>query len=122
MNVTENVGIVSMRMSATKMSERKKLYDKWKIEEYRGHIVWPRDMIIQLGKLVESCPHNKTHWIQEIDREGEFTDKLFKRCYLCGFNLDELEVEPEFLDQLLAAFDKSCEEKKLLITPIKGEG
>lgn len=94
------------------MSERRKLEAKWEMETYRGHTVYPKDMIIQLGKLVENCPHSKTHWIQEIDREGEFKDKLFKRCYLCSFNIDELEAEPEFVENLLGAFDRSCEEKK----------
>lgn len=94
------------------MSERRKLEQKWQLEAYRGHEVLFKDMIIQLGKLVESCPHSKTHWIQEIDSEGEFKDKLFKRCYLCGFNIDELEAEPEFIEQILDIFDRSCEERK----------
>ena len=104
------------------MTERRKLEAKWKLEEYSGHTVYPKDMVIQLGKLVESCPHTKTHWIQEIDGEGKFKDKLLKRCFLCGFNIDELEVEPEFIEQILTTFDKSCEEKKLLTTPIKAHG
>lgn len=95
------------------MTERKKLEEKWELDELRGHPILPKDMIIQLGKLVESCPHSKTHWIQEIDREGEFKGKLYKRCYLCGFNIDELETEPEFIEQILNDFDMRCEDKKV---------
>jgi hypothetical protein len=101
------------------MSERRKLEREWQRTTYAGRTVYPKDMIIQLGKLVENCPHTKTHWIQEIDQEGNFKDHLFKRCYLCGFNIDELETEPEFIEHLLDVFDKSCEEKKLLVTPIE---
>jgi uncharacterized Fe-S cluster-containing MiaB family protein len=43
------------------------------------------------------------------------TDKLFKRCYLCGYNIDELEADPYFVERLLAVFDKSCEKQKLLL-------
>lgn len=97
------------------MSERKKLEEKWLLEQYKGCTVLPKDMIIELGKLVEQCPHNKTHWVQELDSEGVFKNKLFKRCFLCGFNIDELDVDEEFREGLLSDFDKRCEEKKLLV-------
>ena len=104
------------------MSERYKLQKDWELRAIRGIKITPVDMIIELGRLVENCSHSKTHWIQEMTREGILTEKLFKRCYLCGYNIDELEAEPEFVEELLTIFDKSCEEKKLLTTPIQGQG
>ena len=104
------------------MSERYKLEQDWKLRALKGNTISPKDMVIELGKLVAACPHSKTHWIQEMTREGILIEKLFKRCYLCGYNIDELEAEPEFVEELLTIFDKSCEEKKLLITPIQGQG
>ncbi len=95
------------------MSERIKLEQSWKERLSNGEKLTAQDMVIEVGKLVEKCPHNKTHWVQEINREGEFSNKLFKRCFLCGFNIDELDVEPEFLEHVLANFDVSCEAKKL---------
>jgi hypothetical protein len=103
------------------MSERRKLMDELLYRLERKATV--SDFIIAWGKLVESCKHEKTHWIQEIDNDsGEFHNDLVKRCYVCGVNIDELSVEKEFVEKLLADFDKACEEKKLLVTPIKGQG
>jgi hypothetical protein len=98
------------------MSERKKLEQNWELRTLKGEKISPATMIIELGKLVAQCSHSQAHWIQEINSEGVFSSKLFKRCYLCGYNIDELDVDPEFLEQILTAFDKSCEEKKALIS------
>jgi hypothetical protein len=103
------------------VSERQKLEESWKMRSLKGEHVTPTDMIIEMGKLVEKCPHDKTHWIQEINKDGEFSDNLLKRCFLCGFNVDELNVEPEFIEQILTDFDKSCELKKVSINQTKAE-
>lgn len=102
------------------MSEKRKLEQQF-IEKMGRHTTMA-DFIVQWGKLVEKCPHTKTHWIQEIDSEGLLKGYLKKRCYLCGINIEYLDVDEEFKEKLLADFDKACEEKKLLITPIKGQG
>ena len=101
------------------MSERRKLEESWKLRSLKGEHVTATDMVIEMGKLVERCTHNKTHWIQEINQDGEFSNKLFKRCFLCGFNIEELNVEPEFVEQILTDFDKSCEIKKVAVNQAK---
>jgi hypothetical protein len=94
------------------MSERKKLEQSWELRAIQGKKLTPADMIIELGKMVENCKHTDAHWIQEITQDGIFKDKLVKRCYLCGFNIDELDADPEFLSYILAFWDSACEEKK----------
>jgi hypothetical protein len=103
------------------MSERQKLEENWKMRSLRGETLTAADMVMEMGKMVEKCPHDKTHWIQELSKDGEFTNNLFKRCFLCGFNIDELRVEPEFVEQILTDFDKSCEEKKISNNILKVE-
>lgn len=103
------------------MSERHKLEEQFLSRNRRN--VTMSDFIVAWGKLVESCKHEKTRWIQEVDSEGQLKGDLVKRCYICGTNIDSLEdVETEFIEKLLDDFDKACEEKKLLVTPIKGHG
>jgi hypothetical protein len=96
------------------MSERKKLEQNWELRTLTGEKISPATMITELGKLVAQCPHNRAHWIQEITREGVFSSKLLKRCYLCGYNIDELDVESGFVEQLLTEFDMRCEARKKL--------
>lgn len=93
------------------MSERHKLEEQF-LSRYRRNVTMS-DFIIAWGKLVESCKHEKTRWIQEVDSEGMLRGDLVKRCYICGTNIDELNVNKKFIEGLLDAFDKSCEEKKL---------
>jgi hypothetical protein len=81
-----------------------------------------KEFLFKMAKIKEICSHGETHWIQEITKDGIVVPSLKKRCYLCGLNIEELKVEPEFIEQLMADFDKKCEEKKLISTPIKGEG
>jgi hypothetical protein len=96
------------------MSERAKLEEEFLYK--RGRTTTISDFIIAWGKLVENCKHEKTHWIQEVDSMGNFHNDLVKRCYVCGVNIDTLEdVEKEFVEKLLANFDKSCEKKKASI-------
>lgn len=92
------------------MSERAKLMEEFIYRHNRA--VTMSDFIIAWGKLVESCKHEKTHWIQEVDNEGNLRNDLVKRCYICGTNIDELIVEKVFVEKLLKDFDKACDKKK----------
>jgi hypothetical protein len=103
------------------MSERYKLQKDWELRAILGHELLTKDMLLEMAKLVEQCPHNKTHWIQEMTREGILTDKLFKRCYLCGYNIDEMEAPQPFVDLILAEFDSQCEREKERQTLAKKE-
>ena len=102
------------------MSERKKLIEELIYRTERKATM--SDFIVAWGKLVEKCKHEKTHWIQEIDQEGEFHNDLVKRCYICGVNIDELNIEKEFVEKLLCDFDRACEEKKAALTHQKTDG
>jgi uncharacterized Fe-S cluster-containing MiaB family protein len=104
------------------MSERYNLEKTWELKAIMGKSVSPRDMLLELAKLVGQCPHNHTHWIQELTKEGVLTEKLFKRCYLCGYNIDEMEADKEFVEKLLDDFDKACEEKKASIASCNQKG
>jgi hypothetical protein len=74
------------------------------------------NFIVAWGRLVENCKHEKAHWIQEMDSEGNLRNDLVKRCYLCGVNIDELnDVEKAFTEKLLKDFDDACEAKKALL-------
>ena len=102
------------------MSERAKLEEEFLYRHRRGTTM--ADFIIAMGKLVENCKHEKTHWIQEVDSRGNFHDDLIKRCYICGVNIDTLEdVEKEFVEKLLSQFDRTCEKKKASITKVHNQ-
>jgi hypothetical protein len=52
------------------MTERYKLQNDWKLRGIMGRTISAKDMIIELANMVSKCPHTKTHWIQELTREG----------------------------------------------------
>lgn len=105
------------------MSERYKLQKDWEFRTMIGKTVTPMDMLLEMAQLVQNCPHNKTHWIQELTKEGVLTEKIFKRCYLCGYNIEEIELnDNEFLEKILSDFDKAVEEKKLSLTQKESKG
>lgn len=92
------------------MSARKKLEEDF---YYKSRLpLTSADFVIAMGKLVENCKHEKTHWLQEIHPDGTFSTVVVKRCFVCGCNLEFLEVDEQFLERLLGDFDKSCEEQK----------
>lgn len=103
------------------MSERAKLEQEF-INRQR-HPLTMADFIIAWGKLVENCKHEKAHWIQEMDSEGNLRNSLVKRCYICGVNIDELiGVEKAFTEKLLKDFDDACEQKKASLTSSETTG
>ncbi len=95
------------------MSDRKKLEQEWQNRILKGEKVTAVQMVIELGKLAEKCPHDKTRWLQKIGSDGSLSGNLFKKCLLCGFTIDELNAEPAFVEQLLDDFDQKCEEQKV---------
>lgn len=57
-------------------------------------------------KLEKKCKHEKTHWMQELDKKGNYKGGLFKRCFVCGKTLEKLpEIEIETIDLAMKAFD-----------------
>lgn len=96
------------------MSERAKLEERF-IEKYTNHYTMS-DFILAWAHLVETCKHEKTHWIQEVDSNGDLKGDLKKRCYVCGINLEILDVPKYFIEKLLSDFDKACEKKKASLT------
>ena len=92
------------------MSERAKLEQDFL---YKGRLrLSSADFIIAWGKIVTNCKHENAHWIQELHADGTFSNIIVKRCYICGVNIDEMEVETEFVKKLLKLYDKECEKKK----------
>jgi len=92
------------------MSARKKLEEDFL---YKGRLrLSSADFIIAWGKLVAECKHENAHWIQELHADGTFSNIIVKRCYICGVNIDEMEVESAFIEKLLKIYDKECEKKK----------
>jgi len=65
-----------------------------------------------LGKLQNECKHEKTHWMQEIRKDGSFKENLYKRCFVCGATVETLEAPDSFREQLLNKFDSEVESKK----------
>jgi len=92
------------------MSEKAKLIDEFAYRHLRNLTM--SDFIIAWGKLVERCKHEKTHWVQEMDSEGNLHNDLVKRCFVCGVNVDVIQNEKEFVEKLQHDWDTACEKKK----------
>jgi hypothetical protein len=62
----------------------------------------------EVKELQEACKHEKTHWMQELNKEGDFKAGLFKRCFICGATLDSFEDE-KLSELAMDNFDKVIE-------------
>lgn len=85
-------------------------------EQYTNELCKSNDKALgrffkKLGILQnEICTHEKTLWLQEIDKDGELKNGLFKRCLNCNSTLSTIN-DAEFIKKVLADFDKACEAK-----------
>ena len=68
-----------------------------------------------MGELQFNCKHEKTHWIQEISKEGIFSVALYKRCFICGSTVEKIDLKTETQEQILVQFDSSVEQAKLAV-------
>jgi hypothetical protein len=95
------------------MNELDKLTERWKREHSRRFNKHLGQYYAQVGKLQAECTHKKTHWIQELNKDGTFKDGLFKRCFICGGTVDMISISEEDIEYLLNCFDASVEMKKV---------
>jgi hypothetical protein len=62
-------------------------------------------------KLQKTCQHANTHWMQELDRKGNYKEGLFLRCFDCGVTIRTLsEMETETINLAMKAFDDTIED------------
>jgi hypothetical protein len=71
-------------------------------------------------KLQKSCKHEKTHWMQELDKNGNYKGGLFKRCFDCGVTVTKIDGPDEVIESALKAFDDVVE-ASLCVDLMKGE-
>jgi hypothetical protein len=62
-------------------------------------------------KIQKACTHKNTHWMQELDRKGNYKNGLFLRCFDCGITIRTLsELEIETINLAMKAFDDTIED------------
>lgn len=64
---------------------------------------------VTLDKLQKECKHERTHWMQELDRGGYPKAGLFKRCFVCGATVEKLDAPDEAVEVAMKAFDGATE-------------
>jgi len=96
------------------MSELEKLTFKWQKEHSKRFTKHLGQYYAQVDKLQKDCKHEKTHWLQEIAKDGTFKDDLVKRCFVCGANVEKFTVKIDVIEQIMVNFDKDVEQKKVL--------
>lgn len=95
------------------MNDYMKLRETYTNSVQKAHDRALKKFFLQLGTLQNDiCKHKKTQWLQEIDKDGELNEGLFKRCLNCNATLSSIKDDPEFIKKVLTDFDKACEEKK----------
>jgi hypothetical protein len=62
-----------------------------------------------LDRLQKDCKHERTHWMQEIDKAGYPKAGLFKRCFICGATVEHLDASNEAVEIAMKAFDGATE-------------
>ncbi len=96
------------------MSALEELTFKWQREYSRRFTKHLGQYYKAVDKLQAECQHEKTHWIQELVKDGTFEEALVKRCFVCGKNIDKLEADSVFIETVLNEFDASVERRKAL--------
>jgi|SRR5208283_5059866 len=94
------------------MSEVDKIIEKYQKKHQRLERNLQIKFYTEIGKLQIECKHEKTHWMQELTKEGKLKNGLFKRCLICGSTIDTLENEVAS-EECLTIFDKKADELKL---------
>jgi len=91
------------------MSEFVKLQEKNQVIT-QGMIVYLRATFeSEVKELQETCKHEKTHWMQELTKEGDFKEGLFKRCFVCGATVQKFDANDEAIEVAMKAFDGAVE-------------
>jgi hypothetical protein len=96
-----------------KMSELEKLTFKWQREHSRRFTKHLGKYYKAVDKLQAECKHEKTHWMQELDKDGEYKKGLFKRCFICGATVEKLDADNKFIDVAMKAFDDIIEANRV---------
>lgn len=91
------------------MSEFVKLKEKYQTMNQAMTVYFRATFDSEVKELQESCKHDKTHWMQELTKEGDFKEGLFKRCFICGATVEMLEVPNEAIEVAMKAFDGATE-------------
>jgi hypothetical protein len=104
------------------MSELDKLTQKWQQEHTRRFAKHLGQYYAAVGKLQAECKHTKTHWMQELDKEGNYKEGLFKRCFICGKTVEKLDATDEVVEVVMKAFDDAVEAHKSSQEAKKPEG
>ncbi len=94
------------------MSELTKLHSEFIKKNEKRQLKIFKDFQRAIIELQLNCKHEKTHWMQEIDREGKFKDGFFKRCFVCGATVDHIDVSDEEKEKLMQIFDEAAEKHK----------
>ena len=71
-----------------------------------------KEFILAIGEIKGNCKHKYTHWLQEIDREGNFKNPVFKKCFDCGSVLEIYDANPIFVEKILKQFDRAVEKQR----------
>ena len=104
------------------MSELIKLQLEFTQKDEKRRIKTLKEFYLAVGKLQHDCKHKKTHWIQELSKNGSFKeDELYKRCYVCGSTIETLKVTGAQREMFLNNFDADVEQQKALNVPITME-
>lgn len=104
------------------MSELDKLKFKWQKEHSRRIIEHLCQYYEAVDKLQKECKHNRTHWMQELDKQGNIKEGLVKRCLICGSNIQKVEgTKEEIIEEALHAFDMIIENRLNQSDLSKGE-
>lgn len=90
------------------MSELEKLMTKYEKKRQKALV----NFYSELGRLQIECTHKKTHWIQEIQKDGSFKEELYKRCFVCGATVENLSISDDVKEEFMNKFDSEVELKK----------
>jgi hypothetical protein len=96
------------------MSELVKLEEEYRKKGNKIGAKLYKEFLFKMVTLKADCEHKKTHWLQEMNREGVLSEKLVKRCFICGQNVEEITFDKAISEQILNQFDCNIEQQKQL--------
>jgi hypothetical protein len=94
------------------MSELEKLEMDYQTDHAKLFTTLLGSFYNRVDKLQKECKHEKTHWMQELRKDGSFKEGLFKRCFVCGVTVETLALKDSVIEVLMKKFDVSVEQKK----------
>ena len=95
------------------MSELINLEEEWQRKHDKMVAQMLGEFYAKVDKLQKECKHEKTHWIQELNKDGSFKGMLVKRCFVCGANIEKLDTTEIQLEMFLNNFDADVERYKI---------